>query len=85
MALSDIVPSLSQDEGRTYAEYLWHYADELEDALHTVTWSLRFIAACSSLVGAAFISPAALVLCSLVVMDSQVRLFGCVFQSQEAC
>jgi hypothetical protein len=74
-SLSDIVPSLPQDEGQTYAEYLWSYADELESASHAVIWSLRFIAACCSLVGAAFTSPAASASDSLVVMGSQVRRF----------
>jgi hypothetical protein len=74
VALSEIGPSLPRDEGQTYAEYLWRYADELESASHAVTWSLRFIAACSSLVGTAFTSPAASVPGSLVVMGSQVRL-----------
>jgi hypothetical protein len=69
----DIEPPVPGDEGHTYAEYFWICAEQLQGASQTTIWSLRFLAACCSLVGAAFTLPAA------SVSSSQVRPFFAVF------
>jgi len=54
--VSDNVLSQLKDEAHACADYLWKRAEEVENASTSVVWSIRFLAACSSLVGTVFAS-----------------------------
>ena len=64
-------PGKEEAEAYTCADYLWHCADEAANTSATAVWSLRYIAACSLLVGMAYTSSAE------VVTDLQVSFSSC--------
>lgn len=64
-------PGKEEAEAYTCADYLWHCADEVANTSATVIWSLRYIAACSLLVGMACTSSAE------VVTDLEVSFSSC--------
>ncbi|KAF4634527.1 hypothetical protein G7Y89_g3582 [Cudoniella acicularis] len=62
--MSDIAPIQPKEGPHSYTRYLWACADEVESVSATINWSLRYLAACSSLVDVVFGS-------STCDMDSQ--------------
>jgi len=53
LTLSSLSPPEPKDDASTLAYQLWKLADDVENAAVGIVWSMRYTAACSSLLGAA--------------------------------